>query len=60
MRINYPLQELDELYIDEIVKLNGNPSSIVSERDSRFTSRFWESLQATLGTKMKLSSYYLT
>ncbi|XP_050886585.1 uncharacterized protein LOC127091898 [Lathyrus oleraceus] len=44
MMINYPLQKLDELYIAEAVKLNGNPSSIVSDRDLRFTSRFWESL----------------
>ncbi|XP_050914664.1 uncharacterized protein LOC127129552 [Lathyrus oleraceus] len=60
MRINYPLQKLDGLYIDEIVKLHGNPSNIMSDRDPIFTSRFWESLQATLGTKLKLSSSYLT
>lgn len=58
MRINYPLQKLLELYIDEIVKLHGIPSSIVSDRNSRFASRFWESLQVSLGTKLKLSSAY--
>lgn len=31
---------------------------IISYRDMRFTSRFWESLQATLGTKLRLSSTY--
>jgi len=30
----------------------------VSYRDLRFTSKFWESLQATLGTKLGLSSAY--
>jgi len=30
----------------------------VSDRDPRFTSKFWESLQAALGTKLRLSSAY--
>lgn len=38
------------------VKLRGIPSSIVPDRDSRFTSRYWESLQFAFGTKLKLSS----
>jgi transposase InsO family protein len=32
--------------------------SIVSDRDPRFTSKFWESLQVALGTKLRLSSAY--
>lgn len=44
MRINYPLQKLAELHIDEIMKLHGNPPSIMSDRDLRFTLRLWESL----------------
>jgi len=50
IRLNYPLQKLAEIYIEQIVKLHGVPSSIVSDRDPRFTSRFWESLQKALGT----------
>jgi len=34
------------------------PSSIVSNRDPRFTSTFWESLNRALGTKVRLSSAY--
>ena len=30
----------------------------MSDRDPRFISKFWESLQATLGTKLRLSSAY--
>ena len=41
-----------------IVKLLGVPSSIVSDRDPRFTSRFWKSLQEALGSKLRLSSVY--
>jgi len=58
IRINYPLQNLAEIYMKHIVKLHGVPSSIVSDRDPRFTSRFGESLQSALGTKLKLSSAY--
>jgi hypothetical protein len=44
--------KLAKIYIEQIVGLYGISSSIVSYRDSRFTSRFWESLQEALGTKV--------
>jgi len=47
-----------EIYIEQIVRLHGIPPSIISDRDLRFTSKFWESLQAALGTKLRLSSAY--
>ena len=50
--------QLAEIYIRDIVKLHGVPSSIVSDRDPRFTSRFWKSLQDALGSKLRLSSAY--
>ena len=50
--------KLDEIYIEQIVRLHGIPSSIVSDRDPRFTSMFWESLQANGGTKLRLSYAY--
>ena len=34
------------------------PLSIVSDKDSRFTSKFWEGLQKELGTRLKLSTDY--
>lgn len=40
VRVNYSLDKLAKLYIDEIVKLHGILVSIVLDRDSRFTSRF--------------------
>jgi len=46
------------LYISEIVRLHSVPSSIVFDRDPRFTSRFWESLHKALGTKLILSYAY--
>ena len=46
------------IYIDEIVRLHGVPVSIISDRDSKFTSRFWLSQQTVLGTELRLSSAY--
>ena len=58
INIKFSLEKLTSLYISEIVRLHGVPSSIVFDRDPRFTSRFWESLNKALGTKLKLSSTY--
>ena len=52
INIIFSLEKLTSLYISEIVRLHSVPSSIVSDRDPRFTSRFWESLNSTLGTKL--------
>jgi len=46
------------LYVREVVRLHGVPTSIVSDKDLRFTSHFWQSLQATLGTQLQMSSAY--
>ena len=52
IRITYSLNKLAELYIKEIIRLHGMPMSIMLDRDPRFTSRFWLSLQEALGTKL--------
>ena len=52
------LEHLAKKYVDEIVRLHGVPVSIVSDRDPRFTSRFWESLQRALGTKLHFSTAF--
>ena len=58
INIIFFLEKLTSLYISEIARLHSVPSSIVSDRDPRFTSRFWESLNKALGTKLRLSSAY--
>src|SRR3954465_1475474 len=56
--ITYPVAKLAEIYVRVIVKLHGIPLCIVSDRDPRFTSDFWKSLQESLGSKLRLSSAY--
>ena len=52
------LEKLAKLYVDEIGRLHGVPVSIVSDRDPRFTSRFWPSLQTELGTRLHFSTEF--
>lgn len=49
---------LVEVDIEKVVMLHGIPSSIVYDRDMRFTSRLWGSLKEVIGTKMKLNYAY--
>ena len=59
-----PIRETDDmetlarLYLKEIVSRHGVPISIISDRDCRFTSRFWQSMQKALGTQIDMSTAY--
>ncbi|KAK5839668.1 hypothetical protein PVK06_008494 [Gossypium arboreum] len=58
VRTDFSLDKLAELYVSQIVRLHGVPISIVSDRDPRFTSRFWKKLQEALGTKLHFSTAF--
>ncbi|GJZ37001.1 putative reverse transcriptase domain-containing protein [Tanacetum coccineum] len=58
MREEYKMERLARLYLNEIVSRHGVPISIISDRDSRFTSRFWQSMQEALGTRFDMSMAY--
>ena len=58
VRMDYTMDRLAKLYVEEIVRLHGVLLSIVSNRDPHFTSRFWKELQLALGTKMKLNTTF--
>ncbi|KAI3761239.1 hypothetical protein L1987_51651 [Smallanthus sonchifolius] len=58
IREDYKVEKLARIYIDEIVSRHGVPLNIISDRDARFTSRFWQSLQKALGTRLDLSTAY--
>nr|GFB49507.1 retrotransposable element Tf2 [Tanacetum cinerariifolium] len=55
---NYSISKLAEIFRQEIVILHGTPTSIVSDRDLRFTSRFWKGLQKAWGTRLKFSTSF--
>ena len=44
INMTYSLDRLADLYINEIERLHGVPNEIISDRDSRFLSRFWRRL----------------
>ena len=50
--------ELASLYIKEVVRLHGLPDSIVSDRDTKFTSIFWREIHRILGTKLLMSTAF--
>jgi len=57
-RVGQFTKALAEKYMQEIVRLHGVPVSIVSDRDTRFVSRFWDSLQRSLSSKLKFSMIF--
>ncbi|GJT06578.1 putative reverse transcriptase domain-containing protein [Tanacetum coccineum] len=52
------MEKLARLYIKEVVARHGIPVSIICDRDPRFASRFWRSLQKALGTSLDMSTAY--
>ncbi|GKC22755.1 putative reverse transcriptase domain-containing protein [Tanacetum coccineum] len=52
------MEKLTQQYVKEIICRHGVPVSIISDRDSRFASGFWRSLQKALGTDVNMSTTY--
>jgi len=55
MKTTFNAEQLANLYIKKTVRLHGIPSSIVSERDTKFTSKFWQGFQSAMGIELQLS-----
>nr|GEU86548.1 reverse transcriptase domain-containing protein [Tanacetum cinerariifolium] len=53
-----PMDKLARIYLKEIVTRHGIPISIISDRDPRFASNFWRSLQNALGTRLDMITTY--
>eukprot|EP00253_Pinus_taeda_P008020 PITA_08020 len=47
-----------QTFMDQIFKLHGMPTSIVSDRDPIFTSNFWQEVFRIQGTQLQLSTSY--
>ena len=58
MRMTDLVEKLARLYVNEVMRLHEVPMLIVSDRDPRFTSQLWPSVQKALGTKLNLSTAF--
>jgi hypothetical protein len=56
IRETYSSERLADLFIKEIVALHGVPVSIVSDRVTRFMSRFWIKFNEAMGTHLNIST----
>ncbi|GJZ27213.1 putative reverse transcriptase domain-containing protein [Tanacetum coccineum] len=58
MREDYKMDRLARLYLNEIIARHGVLISIISDHDIHFTSRFWQSMQEALRTRLDMSMAY--
>ena len=55
---NVTAPQLATLFMREVVRLHGVPESILSDRDPRFTAKFWRAFWGQLGTTLTMSTAY--
>ncbi|KAF3643823.1 hypothetical protein FXO38_20466 [Capsicum annuum] len=55
---SYSAEDYAKLYIKELVRLHGVPSSIISDKGTKFISYFWKAFQMGLGTQVYLSTVF--
>ncbi|GJV72323.1 putative reverse transcriptase domain-containing protein [Tanacetum coccineum] len=58
MRETGPIEKLAMMYLKEVVTKDGIPVLIICDRDPRFASNFWRSLQKALGTNLDMTTAY--
>ncbi|KAA0025924.1 putative polyprotein [Cucumis melo var. makuwa] len=58
VKVTSTLDQLARLYVNKIMSQYGVLVSIVSDRDLRFTSKFWPTLQKVMGTGLKFSTSF--
>ncbi|GJT06215.1 putative reverse transcriptase domain-containing protein [Tanacetum coccineum] len=58
MRETDPMDKLARIYLKEVVTMHGIPVLVIYDRDPRFASNFWRSLQNALGTNLDMSTAY--
>ncbi|GKD37943.1 reverse transcriptase domain-containing protein [Tanacetum coccineum] len=58
MRETNPMDKLARMYLEEVVTRHGIPISIICDRNPRFASNFWRSIQNALGTNLDMSIVY--
>ncbi|GJT85025.1 putative reverse transcriptase domain-containing protein [Tanacetum coccineum] len=54
MRETIPMEKLARMYLKEVATRHGIPVLIICDRDPRFASNFWRSLQKAMGTNLDM------
>ena len=58
VKSTYKTDSIAKIFMKEIFRLHGLPKAIISDRDPKFTSKFWKGLFADLGTNLNFSTAY--
>jgi hypothetical protein len=51
-------KEFAELYVDHVFRLHGLSREFITDRNTRFTSAFWQEVIVLLGTRSVMSSSF--
>jgi transposase InsO family protein len=58
VNLTHKVANIVDIYMREINRLHGIPKTIVSDRDPKFTSKFWKGLFKGFGTNLNFSTTY--
>ena len=58
MKSTYSASDVAQVFIRDVVRLHGVARNIVSNKDAKFTSKFWKELFASLCTELAFSTTY--
>ena len=58
VKLTHKATNIVDIYMREIARLHGIPKTIVSDRDPKFTSKFWKGLFNGFGTNLNFSTTY--
>ncbi|MGI0135350.1 MAG: reverse transcriptase domain-containing protein [Candidatus Micrarchaeaceae archaeon] len=56
--VKWKAEDAARIFYEQVIRYHGVPQSIVSDRDTRFTSNFWQALWKKLGTKLDMTTSY--
>jgi hypothetical protein len=58
VKLTHKAANIVDVYMKEIARLHGIPKTIVSDKDPKFTSKFWKGLFNGFGTNLNFSTTY--
>jgi hypothetical protein len=58
LKKNYTTKDVANAFLIEVYSTYGLPASILSDRDPRFTSKFWQGLHEQLGVELLVSTSF--